>query len=219
MRTVPEQQGIVLCDVDRTLFNSDIQLADLVGAYRFLKPRPGVSLDPEELMRVGSTTALFDTYGEIRKGGYSNDEISAALKLYAKNRDYLFPDAAPMIRQLRQRKNSQLQLITTGGDEGQKFKISLCPEIAGLPATVIQTDKGALLESCFQPDGSILFRGQRYAWLALVEDKAETFEAFRARTNLFLIHILRPCAKYPQVSRRPDVKGINHLSRVNALLP
>lgn len=80
------------------------------------------------------------------------DEIQALAKT---SENFLFDDVRRTLADLR--RYGKVTILTFGEEQYQKFKISLCSELADVPAAIVQSAKGPHLAEQFEPSVRCVF--------------------------------------------------------------
>lgn len=140
---------LILLDFDRTLFRTDDYWQDFAMALAKSTGKPEnyyandyyVSLEGEGRLQ------MID-YGKILAlTGAKHQQIKRNLAEIAGKKQLLFADALGMLRNIQN--SYDVAIVTFGENRYQSLKISLVPEIAGIPTYIIQMLKNEFIVNNF----------------------------------------------------------------------
>ncbi len=211
---------LVVIDLDRTLFDTARNFNDFMDMLKAVYGNELIN----KMKEVEATTQHFDRFAYLqahhglRYGQLVADFRSFVSRTYGENHSYLFPGATKLIAFLQQEPHTHLLIITTGSGQSQRFKLGLCPELAGLPHKIIGHNKGAALQAEFDAASAVSHDGRHFNDFVFIDDKADAIAPIQPAPNRLLIHLLREGAKYPELTERNDVHIVHSLEDVYVLL-
>jgi hypothetical protein len=222
--TAPAKQQLIILDLDRMLLRTH----DLERAIAYAIGKEfNVSPDDFRAEMTGLTTdgEGYDLAAHLGRRGWNNTAGITALKRQLRDPSFittaalqsgsndpepftgswLFPGAAALIAAYQASLHTDILIVTTGAPGYQQLKLSLCPELNGIPAHIMASNKGEWLAGLWQ-DGAIQIHGTdtpldgaSYSAATVYDDKYTVLRKLaNAPSNVQLIHVLRPRAKYPQ---------------------
>ena len=164
----------VYLDLDRTLFRTDEFMGELWQVIAELYREPEYA---EEATRLANHYVpqsdgqpLYDLSTHLRALGLNPEMLYPQLvQSRLSEIDWLYDGAVQLIDWLVD--NTEVRILTYGAETFQRLKLALCPKLAGIPVTIIQSDKAEWLAS------------QRAAGV-LIDDKAVAVPA-----TMQLLHV------------------------------
>jgi hypothetical protein len=192
-------------DLDRTLFNTDQFMSDLMDVLGTLP----ASTHATDLKEQAANTELFDPFGFLAQRNLSHGKIAQRFTAFIRTTrgpeySYLYSDVVGAVAQVGAVPGIHQVIFTTGTRETQRFKLELSLALAALPQAVTEGNKGEILEARFGPDGRISYDGQVFDRLVLCDDKASSLTPIKQRPTFRGIHVQRPGTRYTQKTGRPD---------------
>jgi len=154
---------ILFLDLDRTLF-------DTPRFIRVVWQTIGrvYNVDGEQQLAV-----ILDWYRQVGKlryymfeehvqhvVGQNADEVAAKIRPLLAKQNFLYDDTTE-IKKWQARGDYSVRILSFGGEWFQKFKISLSPAIATMPADVILESKSDFIAREFSGDGGFLVDDKR----------------------------------------------------------
>lgn len=208
---------LIVLDFDRTIFDTHRYyqdfLAMVAGAH-------GADF-ATEMKAAESTSQYFDPFGYLQGRGVSYDAATASFHDYHHAKyagraegSYLFADAAPFIQHATRRPATAVAILTTGTIASQRFKLSLCPELAHLPHDIVAGNKGVHLQQLIDAHSAVPLAGKFYQRIVLVDDRDDVLAHIRPHQGHQLFHIVRLGSKYQPTISRSDITEISTLSAI-----
>ncbi|HSW81121.1 MAG TPA: hypothetical protein VLG40_01875 [Candidatus Saccharimonas sp.] len=138
---------ILFLDLDRTLFDTPRFTQALWYAI-------GHEFKVDAAQQLESLPEWYHQIGDLRYYHFEEhvkhvlhktaDEITAKIRPRLERENFLYPDTSEL-QNWQTRGDYQLRILSFGGEWLQKFKISLCPRIADLPADIILEPKNTFI--------------------------------------------------------------------------
>lgn len=198
-------------DFDRTLFNNHEFFQDfstILAAY--------FKIDGEELHRIAGkhnrvrdkATGIFSAFDMIREEYKEIDveNIKRICNQELAGRSYVFADVDRTLK-LLDNPDNEIQIVTVGTEEYQKFKYGFTPSLHKYPFTVTQQTKGKCLE-VFKDKFS------DFEKVVLVDDRGDTFDDDFRALGIKGIRLNRVDSAYSDKPTPPDVKQIATLVEI-----
>lgn len=142
---------ILFLDLDRTLF-------DTVRFVNVLWQTIGRAYTIDHEKQLATMLGWYKQVGELRyyrfedhvqqATGQTADQVAVKIRPHLAAHDFLYPDTAE-IKNWQARGDYTLRILSFGGEWFQKFKISLSPAIADLPADIILQPKNQFIATHF----------------------------------------------------------------------
>jgi hypothetical protein len=190
--------GVVLCDLDHSIFLTDDFFADAVAAAV-----AEFGIDAERLNRErddrqdGAPGRLaggegYDLFDHLKRSfGIDPDTAERQLeqRMLGLRDDWLQPGAVAMVRSLQVR-GWLFVFRTTGRGRFQRFKqrIGMRP-LADVPFEVVEANKGKDLAETWNTHGNFWHASMLHAVAVVIDDCAETFDHLGNRLGLVAIQI------------------------------
>lgn len=193
---------LVICDYDRTLFDSGSFGSALIAAA---KTAFDVDLAGfRQNIQAASAGFGYEPFQDLARAGIAESAAFEILDQHLIQESFLFPDAGPFLGRLNSWQDVRVQIVTVGSPLYQKLKLQpLIREFPDIPVHIIPLNKGVWLEQQWtrteihkSRPHQLTFHGQSYRGAVLVDDRAGSFENLPYSSDIKGIHIIRPGAKY-----------------------
>lgn len=219
---VQSQDLLILLDFDRTIFDTHRYFNDLL---EMVGETFGIEM-LEATSAAGRQSKYFDPFDFLESRGVSYAVATAEFNKFMAAKypgntsgQYLFPDFAGLYNRLQKRPHTRIAIITTGTQQSQQFKLSLCPELDDLPQEILAGDKGERIQLELDAKGAFELDGATYTHCALVDDREDVLHHIKPAPGRHLFHIVRPNSKYDPLEPRADFIQISSLSEIIEKLP
>ncbi len=142
----------IVLDFDRTLFDTKAfneWLAEEI-AVRSGKSRAEVLAQAEETFYIyNGDLYYYDIPAQLAAifGDEAEKQLAAIKKKALTHQSFIFSDVQRLLGKLQER--GKLTILTYGNEAAQRFKLSLCPQLADIPVVIVQTPKGSHLATNF----------------------------------------------------------------------
>jgi hypothetical protein len=211
------QRELIILDFDRTLLDP----SELSGHFlkllheRGLLSKPGHDRIRSDLNDPNRTLDLAKELSDQKV------DLSAAMKLahqvFVPNQ-FLYPDVAPFLERFREH---QIIIMTSGSQEWQAAKLTLCTALEPYPQIILANNKGDHLAEhlAIKADGLSLAElgGERFARLHLIDDRTDNLVPLIDYPKTKLWHLLRPGAKYGHNRVYSGIHQITTLAEIASL--
>lgn len=150
----------IVLDFDRTLFDTSY-FADWFAEE--VAERSGLAV---ELVKKQAQETYYVYSGELYYydmiahltaifGADANTQLEEIRTKARKHTSFLFEDVQATLDALKE--YGTLSILTFGKEDYQRFKLSLCPQLEGIPAYIVQDAKGPHLAANFEPTERCVF--------------------------------------------------------------
>lgn len=198
-------QPLLALDFDRTLFNTN-KFSDAI--WRVIEGEFSISADEAKKLSEDFYTHVgkmynYDFYSHLASLGIHQEVVNIVLHNRLDGEPFLYDDAAVVIDL---GSAIQTEILTFGGIDYQQLKLSFCPELKGIPVTIVQEMKADYL--------SRHYIDRR---VVLVDDKLLIPPDFpKLSTNVEFVYLNRDATK--TIVRHPEYIEINSLRAMSRVL-
>jgi hypothetical protein len=208
-------EHLYLLDLDRTLFNTELFLRDmmaLLARHRGIDPAVFRAAIPRYRQ-----DEFYDFYGQIAAmTGLSQADFDRLVGEYLGAEAYLYPDVAPWLR--ARPAGQTAAVITVGQEPFQQLKLRHARGLAGLSRTIIPTNKGAFIGRHLRSIGDGRYRLDflpgEYTALSLVDDNPASFLRLGQPTPITTYHMARAGETYTGQPTPPGTTRITSLTNL-----
>jgi hypothetical protein len=150
----------IVLDFDRTLFDTKLfneWLADEIAIRSGRSVGEVLKQAEEQFYIYNGDLYYYDIPGQILAvfGNEAAKQLEAIKKKALAHQSFIFSDVQRTLARLQER--GKLTILTYGNDAAQQFKLSLCPQLAGIPVIIVQTPKGPHLATNFDSNERCVF--------------------------------------------------------------